>query len=455
LLPLAAMVTTSSSIEAPKYGNQPFFSNVFSCPIAIGSFFIFKTPADRNKKLVGRIIEASKSVEEDVEDDHLVTVTTFDSFDDWSRKTSIYPIQDGLGKNLQEMVLTSKTAEFHFDRDMCDIAFMFTTSELSRRGAILQGIENVFLCRYYEDGNEVLDGELVPFPSMINECPVPQCFVARVFLDIETLLSQIYADLNRRGEQQGQLAKTFNNIPFAWESWAYLKFKLHDGCGIPVHTLGNRYFLHRLTHDLKRMKCAVSEDVDVMRFSTETQFDSLRSVLGSNICYGIRARRAKLSDAAPIRIPPDCAVNCVTEHTVESDEDTADPPKFVRVPPAREGGFDLIHNRINMLSLRVRYKKFHYQTEDGVSVPLEDCDLPQHFVDILKPLNWGYWTPDEPASIKIGDMFDHDHRVFKVTEVHDDNIRARNAFLINEVSITFADLDYVIKAIERKRGVGN
>jgi hypothetical protein len=101
-----------------------------------------------------------------------------------------------LGKNLQEVVLTSKLAEFHFDQDMCDTAFMFTTSKLSQRGAVLQGMDNVFVCRHHQDGNEVQDGELVPFPSMINKCPVPHCFIARVFSDVEMLLSQIYTDLD-------------------------------------------------------------------------------------------------------------------------------------------------------------------------------------------------------------------------------------------------------------------
>ena len=387
-------------------------------------------------------------MEDDHADDHVVKVNIFISFEEWPSHTALYPTKDGLGKNLQEVVLTSKTAEFHFDRDVYDIAFVFTTPELTRRGAILQGIDNVFICRFYEDAEEVHDGELVPFPSMMKEqCPVPQCFLARVFLDIEALRSQIYADLNRRGELQGELAKTFNNIPFTWESWGYLKFKLHR-LGIPlVQALTNRYFLHRLTHDMKRTKFAVSEDVDVMRFSDETQFASLRSVLGSTICYGIRARRAKLSDKGPVRIPPGCAVDCV----VAADEDTVDPTKFVRVPPASEGGFDLIHNGNNLLSLRVRYRKFHYETADGESIPLEECCLPQHFQDILKPLNWGFWD-NQTVSIKNGAMFDHERRLYSVTAVFNDYIEATAMFSGNE-PIAFHDLNAVIAAIARKQGI--
>jgi hypothetical protein len=142
-------------------------------------------------------------------------------FDEWPKNTTLYPIKDGLGKNLHKVVLTSKTVYFYFDRDVYDIAFLFTVIQLSRHRAILQGIENVFVCRYYDDEEEVNDGELVPFPWMMKgKCSVLLCFLAQLFSDIETLQSQIYADLNRRGEQQSGLTKTFNHIPFAWESWA-------------------------------------------------------------------------------------------------------------------------------------------------------------------------------------------------------------------------------------------
>jgi hypothetical protein len=178
----------------------------------------------------------------------------------------------------------------------------------------------------------VNEGKLVPFPSMMKgKCPVPLCFPARVVSDIETLRSQIYPDMNRRGEQQGELTKTFNHIPFAWESWAYLKFKLSDCLDIPVQPLTNRFFLHWWTHDMKRTKFAVVKDADVMQFSDEMHFASLRSVLGLTICYGIRASWAKLSDKDPPQIPPGCVVNCVVAASGQEHPDTA---KFVRVPPA-------------------------------------------------------------------------------------------------------------------------
>jgi hypothetical protein len=140
------MATTFSTIEVPHYHSKPFFSSIFRCPIAIGSFFIFRTPNNHSKQVVARIVSARKSVEEDDKEDHAVTVNLFLSFDEWPGSTTMFPIEDGMGKNLQEAVLTCKTAEFHFDRDVDDIAFLFTTFELVRRGAILIGKENLGLC---------------------------------------------------------------------------------------------------------------------------------------------------------------------------------------------------------------------------------------------------------------------------------------------------------------------
>jgi hypothetical protein len=137
------METTFSSIEAPNYDQKPFFSSVFRCSIAIGSFFIFTTPFNRSKQLVGRIVEARKSVEEDQEEDHILTVNVFLSFDKWPNNETLYPIK--------VLVKVYKKPTSHPRRlptfILIDLAFAFNTFELTTRGAILQVIENVFVCR--------------------------------------------------------------------------------------------------------------------------------------------------------------------------------------------------------------------------------------------------------------------------------------------------------------------
>jgi hypothetical protein len=159
------MAATFSLVELPNYNQKPFFYSIFCCPIAIGSTFIFKRPTNHNntKHLVDQIIDARKAGK----DDHKVTVNVFCPFKEWPPNTTLYPIKEGLGTDLHEVVLTSKTSKFHFDQDVYNIAFIFTTFKLSKHGAILQGINNVFICRSYDDKEEVKDGELIPFLSMI------------------------------------------------------------------------------------------------------------------------------------------------------------------------------------------------------------------------------------------------------------------------------------------------
>jgi hypothetical protein len=162
------MRTTSASIKQPNYEQKPFFLSMFCSPIAIGSTFIFISPSNRNRKNkhleVGQIINAQTVADHD----HEVTVNVYIPFEDWPPNATLYPIKEGLGKNLHEVVLSSKTSIFLFDRDVYDIAFVFTPFKLFKRGAILQGINNVFVSHYYDDAEVVKDGELVPFPSMIN-----------------------------------------------------------------------------------------------------------------------------------------------------------------------------------------------------------------------------------------------------------------------------------------------
>jgi hypothetical protein len=184
-----------------------------------------------------------------------------------------------------------------------------------------------------------------------------------------------------------------------------------------------------LTHDLKQTNFAILEDVDVMRFLDETQLVLLRSVLGSTICYGIRASRAHVGDTHPLQIPPGCAVNCVVvpNIVVPNEDNEEDDENFIRMPPACQGGFDLIHNGHNGLSLQIWYQKFHFETEDGESIPLEDCCIPQHLQDILKPQNWGFGN-NQSVSIKKGTLFDNEHWLYIVTGVFDDHIEAKPMF---------------------------
>jgi hypothetical protein len=140
-------------------------------------------------------------------------------------------------------------------------------------------------------------------------------------------------------------------------------------------------------------------------------------------------------------------VKCV----VASKQEHPDAAKFVRAPPASEGGFDLIHNGNNVLSLQTRYRKFHFETEEGESILLENSSLPQHFQNVLKPQNRGFWIT-EIVSVKKGSLFDHNSQLYLVTLVFDNCIEAKPIFR-DGLTISFYGIDYVMAVIARKQGV--
>jgi hypothetical protein len=125
---------------------------------------------------------------------------------------------------------------------------------------------------------------------------------------------------------------------------------------------------------------------------------------------------------------------------VASEQEHPDAAKFVWVPPASKGEFDVIHNGNNVLSLQTRYPKFHFETDDGgISISLEDSSLPQHFQDILKPQNWGVWIT-ETVSIKKGSLLNHDRQLCLVTCVFDAHIKAKPMFR-DGLTISFHNID--------------
>jgi hypothetical protein len=232
----------------PNYKERPFFSLSFRSSIAVGSYFVFNV-GSLGKRRVGRIIAATKADS----DDHEVKVNLFIPFDNWKLHRNHFAIGEGIAKGLQEVVLTTEISEFLFDRDVEDVAFVFTPGQLEEYGAILQGIDNAFVCRFDEEGGQKLTKTLSPaFPSKHDDslCPVMQCYTSKVFHDIESLRNQIYSDLNRVSELQGDINRTFNRIPFSSESWDYLVLKLCGGMGLTLHLFEDRASKYRITHDV-------------------------------------------------------------------------------------------------------------------------------------------------------------------------------------------------------------
>jgi hypothetical protein len=206
-------------------------------------------------------------------------------------------IGEGIAKGLQEVILTAEISEFLFDHDVEDVAFVFTPEQLEEYGAILQGIDNAFVCHFTEEGGKKLTPTLSPaFPSKHADslCPVLQCYTSKVFHDLETLRNQIFSDLNRVSKLQGDMNRTFNRVPFSPDSWDYFVLKLCGGFGLTLHLLEEQLLKYRLTSSMHRTKFGVLQTVELVRVDDTTTLENLRSILGETIAYGVRAKRATL-----------------------------------------------------------------------------------------------------------------------------------------------------------------
>jgi hypothetical protein len=436
------------TLPTPTFDQEPFFSWVFNTPIVTGSFYVFKT--SQGKLRVARILESTKALK-----GYDVKANLFIPFDEW-QVTTRYPVADGLGKNLKEIVATEDIVSFNFDTQVHDIAFVFEEKQLFKHGAVLQGIDNAYVCRYLCD-DTYIEG-LSPFSSLIRDddgirvCPVFPCFPSRVFNDIERLRTRLYLDLNRKGELQGEFDRTYNPIPFSAESWMYFKYKLCGCLGVEwPRPVKQRIFKYRLDEGMSKTKYEIPmESVELIRIENEEDLGRLRSVLGTTICYGIRNDAPKLNCPATT-INENDTLNIVVASTEAPDG-------FKRVLPAKYGGFDFVFDGTSTLFVRSRYKKVFYRTDKGTCVPIVEADgsIPQHFQVMLKDANWGYWNTRRSnrgnrSRIKVGDFFDHDGTMLEVLEVKATSIVAKLFF--TQEQRTFHDKSEVASAIARKRGV--
>jgi hypothetical protein len=248
-------------VHQPNYKQRPFFSVSFRSSIAVWSYFIFNE-GSCGKQRVSQIISVTKAAY----DDHEVKVNR--RFDNWKLRQNHFVIGEGIAKGLHEVVLTTEISEFLFDRDVEDVAFVFTPEQLEEYGAILQGIDNAFVCCFNEEGGKKLTRTLSPaFPSkhVDSLCPVTQCYTSKVFHDIESLRNQIYSDLIAQvSELQGDINRTFNRIPFSSESWDYLVLKLCGGMGLTLHLFEDRATKYRITHDMYKTKFFVVHTVELV-----------------------------------------------------------------------------------------------------------------------------------------------------------------------------------------------
>ena len=136
------MMATVATIESPLYQQEPFHSRRFRSPIVNGTYIEFLN--QDGKRRVTRILKAHTT-----DLGWIVDANLFIPFGDWESNYDY--ITKGEGRHLKELVLTSKTVKILFDTNAYDLAFVLTPEQLHCYGALLQGIDNAYVCRRIEE----------------------------------------------------------------------------------------------------------------------------------------------------------------------------------------------------------------------------------------------------------------------------------------------------------------
>jgi hypothetical protein len=95
-----------TTMQQPNYKQKFFFLGSFQSSIAIGSYFSFDVGC--GKCWASHILEARKAAG----DDHVVQVNLFLPFDQWELQNKYFPIGEGIGQGLHEVILTTEISKF-------------------------------------------------------------------------------------------------------------------------------------------------------------------------------------------------------------------------------------------------------------------------------------------------------------------------------------------------------
>jgi hypothetical protein len=170
-------------------------------------------------------------------------VIFFLPFDQWELENGYFPIREEIGQGLHEIILTTEISKFLFDLKVEEVAFVFIPEQLEEYRAILQGIDNTFLCCFNQKGlKKVVTKTLLSvFPSKHDNllCPVTHCYTSKIFHDLENLRKscKVMSIPPSTAFPHSFFFRELGlfSIEVVWESWDYLVLKLCGGMGLTLH----------------------------------------------------------------------------------------------------------------------------------------------------------------------------------------------------------------------------
>jgi hypothetical protein len=295
-----------------------------------------------------------------------------------------------------------------------DIVFVFHLMKVTRDfpHVFIQGMQNVYLCRFNSEGHHVDPEHVASFPSEDARYIAYQiqCPNKDIWYAIVAMQGELRRLLGRISEKQGLFSKNKGCLRISPMAWNYMKRQCH---GKIATREGTRYSYKRILENgltLSSVKC--TSPTSMLRFETTEEISVFTSIFGNTAVVDVRKRRPRKGEKKEI-IRND-SINIVVG-AVEREE-----PFTKRTS---KDGIDFTYDG-DELAINVRYSLYILQrnrlTRDLIECP---CELLKNIIE-RKGATLAVSSSDDDSdvrSVNENDEFTIGDRLYRVVEVHRDS----------------------------------
>ena len=239
------------------------------------------------------------------------------------------------------------------------VAFVLHETELLTAHAC-QGMSHLFQIWYCEDGSQVQKRWFKRFASDFQRFRGLSCFARRVWNDLIRVQCLLHSIMSTHCNAIGEYWRT--NAPKTFlqpETWFYVKHVARTSNDPKAPVKGQaRMPTHFTGPALETKTGSVEVSVEKLRWQSHSDLDTLVSLFGEAVCYGLRKRRPGVKD------PPSFLRLNVSINIIAGCHDTC-PNQTSRTT---EAGIDTSYCATDStLRIACRFRKLHFG--EGVEPP--------------------------------------------------------------------------------------
>jgi hypothetical protein len=188
--------------RVPDYGADPFWCCSLGSVLENGNFVRYGNNDEQNTfDAVGQVLRECGSDK--------VEILFYHLFGSTDLRRTYHPLRNGFVDHLCELVHQTDIVVQLPKSKIREVTFVLSVSFLETNAALLQGIENVFVCRFDVKGNKAIQ---IGFPCEVSHaCPSRRSLGRKLFDDIERTRDVSSGILNREAEH-GETVSAITNL---------------------------------------------------------------------------------------------------------------------------------------------------------------------------------------------------------------------------------------------------